>query len=71
MAWRVVITTRILPPEALATLAAGDEGSCTGSSGRGIRVLASSLGEVDGAPRIECGEGPLLLVQTELVAGPT
>jgi hypothetical protein len=59
-----VITTRILPPEALATLAAGVEGET-------VRVLASSLSEVDGSPRIECGDGPLWLVQTELVAGPT
>jgi len=39
--------------------------------GETVRVLASSLTEVAGAPRIDCGDGPLWLVQTEPVAGPT
>jgi methionyl-tRNA formyltransferase len=38
--------------------------------GETVRVLASSLTEVAGARRVECGDGPLWLVQTEPVAGP-
>jgi len=33
--------------------------------GETVRVLASSLVEVEGAQRVECGDGPLWLVQTE------
>ena len=33
--------------------------------GESVRVLASSLHEVDGARRVECGDGPLWLVETE------
>ena len=33
--------------------------------GAAVRVLASSLHAVDGAQRVECGDGPLWLVQTE------
>jgi methionyl-tRNA formyltransferase len=36
--------------------------------GETVRVLASSLDEVEGAPRVECGDGPLWLVQTEAAA---
>lgn len=35
--------------------------------GETVRVLASSLTEVDGARRIECADGPLWLVRTEPV----
>ena len=35
--------------------------------GETVRVLASSLHEVDGARRIDCGDSPLWLVQTETV----
>ena len=33
--------------------------------GETVRVLASSLAEVEGARRVECSDGPLWLVQTE------
>jgi methionyl-tRNA formyltransferase len=36
--------------------------------GQTVRVLASSLVEVEGARRIECGDGPLWLVRTEPVS---
>ena len=35
--------------------------------GETVRVLASSLSEVEGAPRIECGDGSLWIVETEPV----
>jgi methionyl-tRNA formyltransferase len=33
--------------------------------GAPVRVLATSLAEVDGARRVECGDGPLWIVETE------
>jgi methionyl-tRNA formyltransferase len=36
--------------------------------GETVRVLASSLAEVEGARRVDCGDGPLWLVQTEAAA---
>ncbi len=30
-----------------------------------MRVLATSLTEVEGAERIDCGDGPLWIVETE------
>ena len=33
--------------------------------GETVRVLASSLTEVEGAPRVQCADGPLWLVRTE------
>jgi hypothetical protein len=33
--------------------------------GETVRVLASSLAEVEGAMRVECADGPLWLVKTE------
>jgi hypothetical protein len=33
--------------------------------GRTVRVLATSLTEVEGACRVECGDGPLWIVETE------
>jgi methionyl-tRNA formyltransferase len=38
--------------------------------GTTVRVLESSLAEVEGAARIECSDGPLWLVRTEPVAAP-
>ena len=38
--------------------------------GETVRVLESSLEPVDGAARVECGDGPLWLVRTEPVAEP-
>ncbi|HVH51158.1 MAG TPA: formyltransferase family protein [Gaiellaceae bacterium] len=35
--------------------------------GETVRVLASSLREVDGAQRVDCGDGPLWVVKTEPV----
>lgn len=45
----------------------GVQGALVTLDGRTVRVLASSLVEVEGATRIECGDGPLWLVQTEPV----
>jgi len=39
--------------------------------GETVRVLASSLAEVDGAARVECADGPLWLVKTEPVPAET
>ena len=33
--------------------------------GETVRVLASSLAEVEGARRLDCADGPLWLVETE------
>jgi len=43
------------------------QGALTTLDGETVRVLASSLTEVDDARRIECGDGPLWLVRTEAV----
>ncbi len=40
-------------------------GALTELDGETVRVLASSLTEVEGAPRIECADAPLWLVKTE------
>lgn len=42
-------------------------GALTELDGETVRVLASSLTEVEGAHRVECGDGPLWLVATEPV----
>jgi methionyl-tRNA formyltransferase len=47
------------------------QGALMELDGETVRVLASSLTQVAGARSIECGDGPLWLVQTEPVAGPT
>jgi methionyl-tRNA formyltransferase len=56
-AWRYTVPRGEAPHGALATL-----------DGETVRVLASSLVEVDGAPRVDCGDGPLWLVKTEPLA---
>jgi methionyl-tRNA formyltransferase len=42
-------------------------GALTELDGETVRVLASSLSEVEGARRVECADAPLWLVQTESV----
>lgn len=44
---------------------AGPRGALLGLDGTPVRVLATSLSEVEGARRVECGDGPLWLVATE------
>jgi hypothetical protein len=39
-----------------------------GLEGETVRVLASSLTEVEGARRVQCGDGPLWFVRTEPVS---
>jgi methionyl-tRNA formyltransferase len=49
-------------------LAQGElHGALAELDGETVRVLASSLDEVDGARRVECGDGPLWIVATEPV----
>ena len=42
-------------------------GALVDLGGETVRVLSSSLTEVEGAARLECADGPLWLVQTEPV----
>ncbi len=53
-AWRYALAPGVELPGALLEL-----------DGRPVRVLASSLTEAKGARRVECGDGPLWLVETE------
>jgi methionyl-tRNA formyltransferase len=46
-------------------------GALVDVDGEQVRVLASSLVEVEGARRLECGDGPLWLVRTEPAQEPT
>ena len=43
----------------------GTRGALLELDGRPVRVLATSLTEVEGARRLECGDAPLWLVETE------
>jgi methionyl-tRNA formyltransferase len=43
----------------------GPQGALLELGGKLVRVLATSLTEVEGAQRIECGDGPLWLVETK------
>jgi methionyl-tRNA formyltransferase len=43
----------------------GTRGALLELDGEPVRVLATSLTEVDGARRLECGDGPLWVVETE------
>jgi methionyl-tRNA formyltransferase len=43
----------------------GPKGALLELDGASVRVLATSLTEADGAQRIECGDGPLWIVETE------
>ena len=44
---------------------AGPQGALLELNGEPVRVLATSLTEVDGAPRVECADGSLWIVETE------
>jgi methionyl-tRNA formyltransferase len=44
---------------------AGPRGALLERDGKTVRVLATSLTEVEGAERIDCGDGPLWIVETE------
>lgn len=43
----------------------GTRGALLELDGTTVRVLATSLAEVDGARRVDCGDGPLWIVETE------
>jgi hypothetical protein len=43
----------------------GTRGALLELDGAPVRVLATSRTEVEGARRIECGDGPLWVVKTE------
>ena len=43
----------------------GTRGALLELDGRTVRELATSLAEVEGAQRLDCGEGPLWIVETE------
>ena len=49
----------------LYAVSLGTRGALLELDGEPVRVLESSLTEVDGAREIECGDGPLWVVQTE------
>src|SRR6266550_449587 len=48
-----------------AMSAGGTRGALLEFDGKPVRVLATSLTEVEGARRLECGDGPLWIVETE------
>jgi methionyl-tRNA formyltransferase len=48
-----------------AMAAGGMRGALLEFDGTSVRVLATSLTEVEGAHRLECGDGPLWIVETE------
>jgi methionyl-tRNA formyltransferase len=52
------------------TMPVGLHGALVGLDGEPVRVLASSLTEVEGARRLDCADGPLWLVRTEPVQEP-
>jgi hypothetical protein len=43
----------------------GPRGALLELDGTPVRVLATSLAEVEGAQRVECGEGSLWIVEAE------
>ena len=43
----------------------GTRGALLELDGRTVRVLATSLAEVEGGQRLDCGDGPLWIVETE------
>ena len=49
----------------------GVQGALVELDGGTVRVLASSLEEQEGAPRLDCADGPLWLVRTEPVQPPS
>jgi methionyl-tRNA formyltransferase len=50
---------------------AGPRGALLEREGETVRVLATSLTEVEGAERIDCGDGPLWILETEGLELPT
>ena len=48
-----------------AMSAAGTRGALLELDSKPVRVLATSLTEVEGARRLDCGDGPLWVVETE------
>src|SRR6266536_5591786 len=50
------------------TVPRGLNGALAEVDGETVRVLASSLSEVEGARRVECADAPLWLVRTEQVS---
>jgi hypothetical protein len=46
----------------------GTRGALLELEGKPVRVLATSLTEVEGAQRLDCGDGPLWIVETEEVS---
>jgi methionyl-tRNA formyltransferase len=46
----------------------GPRGALLELDGKPVRVLATSLTEVEGAQRLDCGDGPLWIVETEEVS---
>jgi len=51
-----------------AMSASGKQGGLIDLDGKPVRVLATSLTEVEGAHRLECGDGPLWVVETEVLS---
>jgi len=51
-----------------AMSAGGTRGALLELDGKPVRVLATSLTEVEGARRLECGDAPLWVVETEEVS---
>jgi len=43
----------------------GAHGALLELNGKPVRLLATSLAEVEGGQRLECGDGPLWVVETE------
>jgi hypothetical protein len=43
----------------------GLKGAVLELEGKPVRVLATSLAEVEGATRVECADGPLWIVETQ------
>jgi len=46
----------------------GPRGALLELEGKPVRVLATSLTEVDGAQRLDCGDGPLWIVEKEVLS---
>ena len=52
-------------PGAMRCRSAERAARCSSSTATTVRVLATSLTEVEGAQRLDCGDGPLWIVETE------
>jgi methionyl-tRNA formyltransferase len=62
---RAVEVHRLVWAWLYAFLLGGTRGALIEVDGTPVRVLATSLTEVEGAQRVECGDGPLWVVKTE------